>query len=150
MNRKELSLKGIVAIGFMILVCTTAMSQPIHDKPSKQTYRELNVTPDKVEMVVMEGKNYKKIYMSADKLVRKFGTGLNINEYKGYYYVEVLPDIHHIAESIETDPLVDSVTIVDSLLAKIYMSKANFILRFGVQALDPNDGDYQGYYRIHE
>ena len=145
MAKTSLSLKSTVVVGLMLFICTTAMSNPTHDKPSSQ-YREPNVIADKVEIVEMEGKSYQKVYMSADKLVRKFGTGLNIDEYKGYYYVELLPDIHCIADSIEIDPLVDSVKIVDSLQMIIYMSKENFILKFGAQALDSGDGDYQGYY----
>lgn len=145
MLKTSLSLKSIVVVGLMLFICTTAMSNPTHNKPSKQ-YQEPNVIPDKVEIVEIEGERYKKVYMSTDKLVRKFGTGLTIDEYKGYYYVELLPDIHRIADSIEIDPLVDSVKIVDSLQLIIYMNKENFIFKFGVQALDPDDGDYQGYY----
>ncbi|MBA7518670.1 hypothetical protein ES705_10742 [subsurface metagenome] len=145
MAKTSLSLKSTVVVGLMLFICTTAMSNPTHDKPSKQ-YQEPNVMADKVEIVEMEGKRYQKVYMSADKLVRKFGTGLTIDKYKGYYYVELLPDIHCIADSIEIDPLVDSVKIVDSWQVIIYISKENFILKFGAQALDPDDGDYQGYY----
>lgn len=145
MLKTSQSLKSIVVVGLMLFICTTAMSNPTHNKPSKQ-YQEPNMMSDKVEIVEIEGKRYKKVYMSTDKLVRKFGSGLTIDEYKGYYYMELLPDIHRIADSIEIDPLVDSVKIVGSLQVIIYISKENFILKFGAQALDPDDGEYQGHY----
>jgi len=83
--------------------------------------------------------------MAPDKLTTKFGTGLDLSLYKGFYYQEVLPDINYIADSIAADPLVDSVQVLDSLKALIWITKDNYILKFGEKGLDPDDGEYCGF-----
>ena len=112
---------------------------------SSSQISSMDVRPDWVELVEIDGKKYEKIYMSPKKLSRKFEAVLDLTRYKGYYYQAVLPNINLIADSIAADPLVDSVQVIDSMRALIWIEIDNYILKYGSESLDPEDGEYSGY-----
>lgn len=126
-----------------------SQGQILANETSKMDYdsqkSRASVEPDRVEIVEIDSKQYRKIYMTSYKLTRKFGTGLDLSRYKGFYYQEVLPDINYIADSIAADPLVDSVQVLDFSKALIWITKDNYILKYGEEGLDPDDGEYCGY-----
>ncbi|MBN2010285.1 hypothetical protein JW960_13150, partial [candidate division KSB1 bacterium] len=106
------------------------------------------IQPDRIEFETIDDTQYKKIYMSDEKLEQKFGKGLDLAQYPGYYYQAVLPDIHKIIESYKNEITIDSVKIVDSLTAYIYIDKNNYVKKFGAESLDPDDGEFCGYHFI--
>ncbi len=105
------------------------------------------VKPDKTEIVNIDGQLYYKYYMTPEKLCKKYNSEvLDLSKYKGYYLQMKLPDIQVIANSLDNESTVDSVQVINSTTAKVFLSKNNFINKFGVKALDTDDGEYKGYY----
>jgi len=149
MKRRIDILVTILALSFIFGFFFITQGQILAKENSKKDYNlqesRANVSPDSVKIAEMDGRQYREIYMTSYKLTRKFGTGLDLSRYKGFYYQEVLPDIYYIADSIAADPLVDSVQVLDSLRALIWITKDDYILKYGEEGLNPEDGEYCGY-----
>ena len=120
MNKRQYKyLKILTArIAFLVSIFIYAFSlilnsQGILSKPggndSQETDSKIsdinnNIEPDFVEIVNFYGKNYYKIYMSPEKLCRKYNPeSIDLDKYKGYYYqeVQIIPDIKEIADSLK-------------------------------------------------
>lgn len=107
------------------------------------------VRPESVEICDIDGQKYWKIYMSNEMIQQCYDENeLDINIYKGYYYRMVLPNVETTAQNLRNDENITSVEIINSLTMKVYLSKENYINKFG--KLDSNENDFPGYYLYQE
>ena len=141
---------GMLAVIGAVSLCTCAVAlgqtpSPIGKDGREVVLAETDVEPDRVEIVEIEGKTYRKTFMSRDKLARKFGEHAVTDIYDGYYLQEMPRDIEEIAAEFSEDPLVDSVEVLGPTTLKVFISEASFIAKYGSQSLDPEDGEYPGY-----
>ncbi|MGC9330666.1 MAG: gliding motility-associated C-terminal domain-containing protein [Bacteroidales bacterium] len=122
-------------------------SKPGNFKSGEPDFVSETVEYDDVKYVKIDDKIYYQFFLSPEKLKKKYNPkDLDMSIYKGYLLWEAQVDIEYIADSIQKIKAVDEVEIVSQYYLKVHAPKSYVISNFGDDFLDPDDGEYPGYY----
>lgn len=142
MSRKNLGFVGML-VAASILWISPAIGQRV---PAKKHKAE--VIPARIEEVQIDNRIYNKIFMTKEKLTKKFGPGLDLERYRGYFLQEKSISLEGLAADFRSKQGVTSVEIQNKNMIRVYCPLSDVNIVFGPKTLNPEDGQYQGYIDI--
>ncbi|MDD3741636.1 MAG: hypothetical protein PHH30_10370, partial [Bacteroidales bacterium] len=115
------------------------------DDPSR--FISQDVPYYELRYVKIDDKIYYQFFVSEENLQKKYNPkDLDLSIYRGYILWEAQEDITYIAESFENKSGISEVEIVSQYFLKIYAPIEYVINTYGEDYLNPNDGEYPGYF----
>jgi gliding motility-associated-like protein len=116
-------------------------------KTEKERFSAENIAYESVKYVKIEDKIYYQFFISAESLQKKYNPkDLDLSIYRGYILWEAQEDISFIIKSFNSNERIEKVEKVSQYYLRIYASKEFVVEQYGEDFLDPEDGEYPGYF----
>ncbi|MDD2636697.1 MAG: hypothetical protein PHW82_14495, partial [Bacteroidales bacterium] len=115
------------------------------EKPNR--FVAQNVPYDELRYVQIDEKIFYQFFVSEDNLIKKYNPkDIDFSIYRGYILWEAQEDITYVAEQFNNIDEIAKVEIVSQYFVKVYAPVEYVINTFGEDYLDPEDGEYPGYF----